>query len=424
MSRLNRRQFNQILTGSAAGAALGAPFTVLGAAKPKVVVIGGGAGGATVAHYLAKSGAVDVTLIEASRTYTSCFFSNLYLGGFRTFGSITHGYDKLRNEHRVTVINAMATSIDADKRQVRLADSSTVTYDRLVVAPGIDFKWGAIDGYDAEAAQVMPHAYKPGTQTQLLKTRMEAMPDGGLFVIAPPPNPFRCPPGPYERASMVAHYFSRLKPKSKILILDAKNKHSKQGLFHQAWSRFYPDMIEWLPADMTDGGVVAVDTKSMEVKTKDETFKVAAANIIPPQTAGRIALENGLANESGWCPVSADDLKSKLVDNVHLVGDAIIPGDMPKSGFSANSQAKVCVNAILADLASKRRFKPRFRNTCWSLVATDHGIKVGANYEATEEKIKKIDGFLSKSDETDDVRAATSREADGWYAGITADMFG
>jgi len=420
--RVSRRRFTASLA-LVAGAVPFAPFSAIGAARPRVVVIGGGPGGATVARYVAGSGAIDVTLVEANRTYTTCYFSNLYLGGFRSFESITHGYDRLASDSGVNVVHAMARAVDTAARSVRLSDGTTLLYDRLVLAPGIEFKWDAIDGYDERAARRMPHAYRGGEQTRLLKAAVESVPDGGLFLIAPPPNPFRCPPGPYERASLVAHYFKQHNPRAKILIVDSKNKHSKQDLFQQAWQRFYPEMIEWLPAEMTSGGVKAVHPASMEVKTADESFKADAVNVIPPQTAGVIAINAGLADDSGWCPVHADSLASTLVDNVHLVGDAIIPGDMPKSAFSANSQAKVCANAIVADLAGKRRFAPRFRNTCWSLVASEHAIKVGASYEATPEKIKKRDGFLSSMDESDAVRASTAREANGWYSGFTKDVF-
>ena len=419
---MNRRRFAK-LSGAVGSATLIAPFGVLGQAKPRVVVIGGGAGGATTARYIAKSGAVDVTLVEASKNYTTCFFSNLYLGGFRTFDSITHTYDKLASES-ITVINERAEAVDTDAKQVKLAGGSSVEYDRLVVAPGIDFKSDAIEGYDDEAQEIMPHAYKPGEQTKMLAARLQEMPDGGVFVIAPPGNPFRCPPGPYERASMIAHYFKENKPKSKILILDAKNKHSKQALFQEGWERFYPGMVEWVPADMSGGGVVAVDAKAMMVKTPDEEFEVAGANIIPAQVAGAIAAQAGLTDDSGWCPVHPETLESKQVPGVHLVGDAIIPGDMPKSAFSANSQAKVCANAILSELTESKRFPAKFRNTCWSLLATDHGVMVGANYEATAEKIAKTDGFISEVGETDELRATTANEANAWYDGITADIFG
>ena len=399
------------------------PFSVTGTAKPKVVVVGGGAGGATVARYVAQAEGVDVTLVETNPYYSTCFFSNLYLGGFRSLESLTHGYDTLSTEHGVRIINDTATAVEVDQRLVRLSNGGAIPYDRLVLSPGIDFKYEAIEGYGPEAEIYMPHAYKAGAQAALLKRQLVNMEDGGLVVIVPPPNPFRCPPGPYERASMMAHYLKHHKPRSKILILDPKDKHSKQALFQEAWERFYPGMIEWLPGELT-GGVKAVGIKSMSVMTANETHKAAVVNIIPPQQAGWIARTAGAADPTGWCPVHAHNLASKQLPHVHLVGDSIIPGDMPKSGFSANSQAKVCANAIMAELTGKRAFKPRFRNTCWSLVATDHGVKVGASYEATEEKIRKTSDFISQVGEGDAIREATAHEANGWYTGITTDIFG
>ncbi len=427
MTRFTRREFAGATLGSAvvlAGASVVAP-AVVGAAKPRLVVIGGGPGGATVARYVAKASPdIDVTLINGTASFSTCFFSNLYVGGFRSFESITHSYDRLVQDYGIKVLIDWAVAIDGAAKQVTLARGGSLGYDKLVVAPGIDFRFDAIDGYGPEAIDAMPHAWQAGEQTVNLKRQLLDMEDGGTFVICPPPNPFRCPPGPYERVSMVAHYFKHHKPRSKILILDAKDKFSKQGLFQQAWSRFYPERIEWLPAEITGGGVRAVDPGNRQVITEDETFVASVANVIPPQQAGRIAGQAGLADESGWCPVQPATLESKLVPDIHLVGDAIIPGDMPKSGFSANSQAKVCAQALLAALIDKKAFKPRFRNTCWSLVTTDHGIKVGANYEATEEKIAKIEGFISDENENDEVRAETAREANGWYDGITKDIFG
>ena len=427
MTRFTRREFAGAMLGSSAilaGASVAAP-AVVGAAKPRLVVIGGGPGGATVARYVAKATPdIEVTLINGSDRFSTCFFSNLYLGGFRSFESITHSYDRLAQDYGVKVLIDWAVAIDGASKQVSLARGGSLGYDKLVVAPGIDFRYEAIEGYGPEAIDAMPHAWQAGEQTVNLKRQLLDMEDGGTFVICPPPNPFRCPPGPYERVSMVAHYFKHHKPRSKILILDAKDKFSKQGLFQVAWSRFYPGMIEWLPAEITGGGVRAVDPDNRQVMTEDETFDASVANVIPPQRAGRIAGQAGLADDSGWCPVQSATLESTLIPDAHLVGDAIIPGDMPKSGFSANSQAKVCAQALLASLIEKKAFKPRFRNTCWSLITTDHGIKVGANYEATDEKIAKIEGFISDDEESDAVRAETAREANGWYDGITKDIFG
>jgi NADPH-dependent 2,4-dienoyl-CoA reductase/sulfur reductase-like enzyme len=421
---LTRRRFGKLAGATGLAAAALSTRPVFGAGKAKVVVIGGGAGGATVARYVAKDAKdIEVTLVEANRNYTTCFFSNLYLGGFRSFESITHSYDTLASQYGVTVVHDRATAIDPAKKIVQLNGGDTLSYDRLVVAPGIEMKFDTIEGYSQKASQIMPHAWQAGPQTRILKSQLLEMEDGGTVVIAPPPNPFRCPPGPYERASMVAHYLKNNKPRSKIVILDAKNKFSKQKLFEDAWVRYYPGLIEWVPLEIT-GGIEMVDTKAMTVKTTSETVKASVANIIPAQRAGRIAQVAGLADKSGWCPVEPATLASKLQPDIHLVGDAIIPGDMPKSGYSANSQAKTCALAVRVALTDAKAFPPRFRNTCWSLLANDDAVKVGATYKATEEKIAKTDSFISKAGEEDEVRAATAREAFAWYDGIAKDMFG
>ncbi len=421
---IQRRHF---LIGSAAlagASALPAPF-VLGQGKPKVVVIGGGAAGATVAKYLAKDskGAIDVTLVEPVKQYQTCFFSNLYLGGFRDYDSIVHNYDKLASAYGVKLAYQAAASIDRDKKQVKLADGTMLAYDRVVVSPGIDLKFDSVPGYSQEAAEKMPHAWKPGPQTKLLKAMIDAVPDGGLVVMLAPPNPYRCPPGPYERVSMMAHAFKATgRNKCKIVILDPKEKFSKQAVFQPAWEKHYPGMIEWLtPAIYTE--IKSVNPAENIVETGFETYKAALVNVIPAQTAGRIALDAGLANQSGYCPIDAFTMKSKMDPNIHVVGDACIPGDMPKSAFAANSQAKVAAMSIRGELLKAPTFPARFANTCWSLVETDDCIKIGGRYEATDEKIKEVEGFVSKPTDTDDVRKQNYEESLGWYAGITADMF-
>lgn len=265
--RFTRREFG-IMAGAASVAASGLAAPAIAQGKPKLVVIGGGPGGATVARYVAKDskGAIDVTLVDANAKHTTCFFSNLYLGGFRTFDSITHGYDKLSSDYGIDVVQGFVVGVDAAKRSVSLAGGATISYDKLVVAPGIDFKFEAYEGYGEETTETIPHAWKAGPQTQILKRQLEAMDDGGVFVIAAPPNPFRCPPGPYERISMVAHYFKQHKPKSKIIAVDAKDKFSKQALFQEGWAEHYEGMIEWLPLNIT-GGVKAVDVKGMALRT-------------------------------------------------------------------------------------------------------------------------------------------------------------
>lgn len=422
--KFTRREFG-IIAGAAGVAASGLAAPAIAQAKPKLVVIGGGPGGATVARYVARDskGAVDVTLVEANARHTTCFFSNLYLGGFRTFDSITHGYDKLVSGYGINVVKGFANGVDAARRTVSLASGEKISFDKLVVAPGIDFKYEAYEGYNEAATSTITHAWKAGPQTQILKRQLEAMDDGGVFLIAPPPNPFRCPPGPYERIAMVAHYFKQHKPKSKIIAVDAKDKFSKQALFQEGWEKHYDGMIEWLPLKIT-GGVKAVDVKGMTLHTGGESFKGDVINVIPPQKAGDIATAAGLANESGWCPIDPFTMASTRVPNVYVIGDSSIAAQMPKSGFSANSQAKACAMAIRKELIGSKAFPPRYSNTCWSLISTDNAVKVGASYKATKEKIAKTDGFISKPGEDAALRTATAEEAFGWYSGITADIFG
>ena len=419
---LTRRGFAKL--SAAMAATLYAP-AVLGQSRPRVVVVGGGAGGATVARYIAKDskGAIDVVLIEPTRTYYSCFFSNLYIGGFRDFASIGHSYGTLASDYGVNVVHDWAVGIDRDAKQVALASGDAVAYDRLVVAPGIDFKYDSVPGYSLAAQNRMPHSWKAGSQTQLLKAQIEAMPEGGTFVMVPPPNPFRCPPGPYERISMVAHVLKEKNPTAKIVVLDPKEKFSKQALFEEGWQTHYEGMIEWIPASIS-GGVTRVDPDSMEIETDIETFKADAANVVPAQTAGRIALDSGLANDSGFCPIVPSSMQSQMDDNIYVLGDASIAGDMPKSAYSANSQAKLAALAVRAALTDSKLFPARFSNTCWSLIATDDGVKVGAKYKATDEKIAKTEGFISDTGEDAGLRRQTYQESLGWYAGITKDMFG
>ncbi|MFZ1339895.1 MAG: NAD(P)/FAD-dependent oxidoreductase [Paracoccaceae bacterium] len=418
---LSRRHF--IGSGIATGALLAAPM-VWGQAKPRVVVIGGGAGGATAARYIAKDsdGAIDVTLVEANPIYTTCFFSNLYLGGFRDFESLQHGYDKLSGGG-VTVINDMATGVDRDARTVTLAGGQVLTWDRLVLSPGIDFKDGSVPGWSLDAAEVMPHAYKAGPQTQLLRQKVDAMPQGGTFAMVAPPNPYRCPPGPYERISMVAHVLKERNPTAKILVLDPKDKFSKQALFEEGWGKHYNGMVDWIGPDF-GGNNVEVRPGTMEVVVDGEVMKVDCCNVIPGQMAGRIAALAGVTDDSGWAPVHPDSMKSKVDETIFVLGDSSAQGDMPKSGFSANSQAKVAAMAIRGELTGSKVFPAKYSNTCWSLIAPEDGVKVGASYEPTPEKIASVDSFVSATGEDAALRKATYQESLGWYAGITADIFG
>jgi len=418
----NRRTF---LGGAAAftAATLAAP-AVIGQAKPRVVVIGGGTGGATCARYIAKDsdGAIDVTLVEPNATYYTCYFSNLYIGGFRTFESLAHSYDKLTGEYGITLAQTTAEGVDRDAKTVTLASGEVLSYDRLVIAPGIDFRDGAVPGWDLAAAEIMPHAYKAGPQTQLLKAQIEAMPEGGLYCMVAPPNPYRCPPGPYERISMVAHVLRERNPTAKILIVDPKEKFSKQALFEEGWQKHYSGMIERIGPDF-GGQNVSVRPDTMEVDIDGTVEKVDVCNVIPGQQAGRIAHVAGVT-DGDWAPVDPFSMATKADENVYVLGDASAQGDMPKSGFSANSQAKVAAMHIRGALTGSRVFPAKYSNTCWSLIDTEDGIKVGASYEPTEEKIASVSSFISQTGEDAALRKVTFEESLGWYAGITADVFG
>jgi NADPH-dependent 2,4-dienoyl-CoA reductase/sulfur reductase-like enzyme len=320
------------------------------------------------------------------------------------------------------VIVDTAIEVDPAGRKVALAGGQVLDYDRLVMAPGIELLYDSIEGYGAAAAEAMPHAWQAGPQTRLLRRQIEAMDQGGLFVVAAPLNPYRCPPGPYERVCSVAHHFQERNPSAKILILDAKDTFAKQGLFEDAWARHYDGMIEWVPGAF-GGKVLAVDPDAMTLTTDVGTFQASVANIIPAQAAGAIARQAGLTDDSGWCPIVPASMQSRLNPEIHVLGDACAPGDMPKSAFSANSQAKVCAMAIRAALTGAEAFAPRFRNVCWSTLAPEDAVKIGASYEATDEKIAAIESFISQVGESAPLRAQTRAEADAWYTSFTADVF-
>lgn len=419
--RINRRQFSAGLL--AATGVVGMPGVLRAQAKPRVVVIGGGPGGATVAKYVARDsqGAVEVTMIEPLETFVTCFHSNLYLGDMRSFESICHGY-KL-GSYGVKHVRQFAAAIDRDKKEVRLADGSAVPYDRLVMAPGIDIKFDSVPGYSEAAAEIMPHGWKPGAQTKLVKKQLDALQDGATIVMVAPPNPYRCPPGPYERVSVMAKVLkAKGHTKSKIIVLDPKDKFSKMALFQEGWQKHYPGMVEWMDPKM-HGGIKGVDPAAMTVTTDFETIKADMVNVIPAQMAGKIAREAGLVNETGYCPIDATNMKSAIDPNIYVLGDASIAGAMPKSAFSANSQAKVVANAVRGELTGSRTFPARYANTCWSVLAQDDTVKIGGRYEPKDGKIAEIEGFVSKTGEDAGIRLQTSEENMGWYAGITADIF-
>ncbi|MBX3498992.1 MAG: FAD-dependent oxidoreductase [Alphaproteobacteria bacterium] len=403
--------------------ALAAPRLASAQAAGRVVVIGGGFAGATCARTLkALEPKLAVSLVEPDRVFTACPFSNGVIGGLREIAQQQFTHDGVE---RAGVTIARGTAIAVDGREVVLEGGARLAFDRLVLAPGIDLNWTGLPGYTEAASETMPHAWKAGAQTVLLRRQLEAMEDGGVVVMAAPANPFRCPPGPYERASLIAHYLKTRKPRSKLLLLDAKDAFSKQRLFQDAWARLYAGTLEWVP--LSKGGkVTSVDPATMTLSTEFAQHKAAVANVIPPQRAGRIAAAAGVADRSFWCPVEPVSFESKLRPGIHVIGDAAIMGAMPKSAFSANAQAKVCAAAIVARLAGREPVEPRLINTCYSLIAPDYGITVAGVYRPTNGQLADIPGAggVSPLEAPAEFRAREALYAEGWFRTITAETFG
>ena len=435
MTQLNRRHFLKLSAGAAAASSLTLPHFAH-AGTQKVVIIGGGVGGATAARYLKIADpAVEVILVEPKKTYHTCFMSNEVLSGERKMESISFGYDNIA-KMGVKVIHSAAKAIDATKKVVTLVDESSVAYDRLIVSPGIDFKWEDLEGYDAEVAKKIPHAWQAGEQTKTLRKQLEEMKDGGTVIIGvtPPNNSFRCPPGPYERTGLIASYLKHHKPKSKVLVLDAKEKFSKQGLFVAGWKDRYGygtdnSMIDWVPASK-EGKIVAVNAADNTVVAGEleDSHKGDVINIIPPQKAGKIAFIAGLTDKTGWCPVNKKTFESTIHKDIYVIGDASIASKMPKSGYSANSQAKVCAVAVISSLKGTEMVVPSYVNTCYSAIDSDYGISVAAvyRYSDADNMIMPVKGAggLSPADASAADRKREIGYAHSWFFNVTKDIFG
>jgi sulfide dehydrogenase [flavocytochrome c] flavoprotein subunit len=417
---LNRRS---LLKGAAV--LLPGPAFAQGTGGPRVVVIGGGFAGASVARFLKRANPkINVTLVEPNRTFTSCPFSNHVVIGLRDLRVQQFGYDKIAAEG-VTLAFVAATAIDAAKRSVTLADGTSLPYDRLVMAPGVDIDWRALPGYDQNAADVMPHAWKAGGQTLLLRAQLEAMEDGGKVLMSSPATPVRCPTAIYERASLIAYYLKSKKPKSKLIILDAKDTFSQQRNFQNAWKELYPNHLEWISLSQ-GGNVTSIQAVDRTLVTDFDNFEADVANVIPPQKAAAIAQVAGVADRTGWCPVEPLGFESQLVPNIHVIGDAAMTGAMPKAAFAANAQAKVCAVAITALLAGRKPPEPRLINTCYSLVAPDYGISFAEVFKPANNMLVDVEGSGGSSP-TDAPPAARKQEADyaeGWFKTITTEVFG
>ena len=415
---------NAVLGITAAAASLATPSILRAQSAGRIVVVGGGFGGAACARALKRADAnLQVTLIEPNKVFTSCPFSNEVIAGLRKMETQQFGYDRIAAEG-IAVVAQAATAIEPQKRSVTTADGTAFAYDRLVLSPGIDFHGEALPGYDDAASEKMPHAWKAGAQTLLLRKQLEAMADGGTVAIAIPANPSRCPPAPYERASLIAHYLKTNKPRSKVLILDAKDNFSQQRLFERAWKELYGDMIERV--GLSQGGrVTSVDPQTLTIVTEFGNYTPDVANIIPPQRAGRIAEIAGAADTTGWCPIDPVSFESKLVKDIHVIGDACLGGGIPKSASAASGQGKACATAIVRLLAGRAPETPRLTGVCYNTVAPGYGFSLAGNYQPRGDIFAEVEGgATSPVDAPRELRAREAAEAERWFQTITADTFG
>ncbi|WP_455284786.1 FCSD flavin-binding domain-containing protein [Cupriavidus necator] len=421
---MQRRDF----LGAAGAAVLGSVGVraARAAAPAKVVVVGGGYGGATAARYLREwSGqAIEVTLVEPNPVFISCPLSNLVIGGSRQMADLTLPYDALVRRHGVKLVRDTAVAIDPGKRTVRLAGGATLPYDRLLLSPGADMMSDALPGLKQPGGDQVLHAWKAGPQTVALRRQLEAMPDGGTYAITIPLAPYRCPPGPYERACQVAHYFRQHKPRSKVLILDANpDITSKAGLFRQVWASQYKGMVEYRPQYNT----VDVDpaTRTLKFEVQDDE-RADVLNVLPPQRAGAIAVSAGLATANGkWCEVDFVSFESRAAPNIHVIGDAIqIAPLMPKSGHMANQHGKVAAAAMIALLSGRAPDpQPLYNNTCYSFTSDREAVHVASvhRYDAAQKTMLTVPGSGGLSE------APNTLEGDyalAWARSIWAEMLG
>lgn len=396
-----------------------------------VIVVGGGFAGATVAKTLRQlSPNLRITLIEPKPIYVSCPASNWLLGGLTTLGKLSIDYQRFSELHDINVVQATVSAIEARKRRVILVGGVQLPYDRLILAPGIDFRWTAIAGYDQLVAQDFPHAWQAGPQTVQLAAQLQNLPAGGVVVISAPADPYRCPPGPYERASMMAFWLKRHNPHAKIIILDHKRSFSKQALFEHLWKQHYgygtpQALIEW--HSLADNPLVSFDPDSKTLISEfGDRFSGDLINIIPPQQAGAIATRAGLTDDSGWCQVDAATAQSKVDPFIHVIGDAAQFAPIPKSAFAAHSEAKSCALAVVSLLAEQTPPTPTWLNTCYSLVTEDRGISIAGVYGLDQNRsVALIEGSGGVSSDLSD--AALSREADfarRIYSNLLQNSFG
>ncbi len=424
---MQRRQFIQRVgvTGSLGSVGwVAGCASPMGGTKPHVVVVGGGYAGATAAKYVRmwSEQGIDVTLVEPNAVFVSCPLSNLVLGGSKSMADISTPYDNLVKRHGVRLVQDTVTRIDADKRLVVLGKGQTLSYDRLILSPGVDFIWDSLPGMGTAAAkEKVLHAWKAGTQTLALRRQLEAMPDGGVFAISIPLAPYRCPPGPYERACQVAHYFSKAKPKSKVLVLDANDDVTSKGaLFKKAWAERYKGIVEYRPKHK----VVDVDVATSTLKFEfNDDLKAQVLNVLPDMRAGDIAVNSGLATANKrWCEVDFLTFESVAAKNIHVLGDAIqIAPLMPKSGHMANQHGKTCAAAVVALLTGEKpNSQPIYNNTCYSFVSDEDVVHVSSvhRYDAEKKTMLTVPGSGGLSSAANELEG---RYALAWAQNIWAD---
>jgi sulfide dehydrogenase [flavocytochrome c] flavoprotein chain len=418
---VTRRDVARGIASAAAASALPRPLLAQGTAR--IVVIGGGFGGASCARALRQlDPKLQLTLVEPNQVFTACPFSNEVIAGLRELPMQQFTYDGIAATG-VTVVPQAATRIEPQARTVTLADGNSLSYDRLVLAPGIDLRFDALPGYDEAAAAKMPHAWKAGEQTTLLRKQIEAMADGGTVVLAVPAAPLRCPPAPYERASLIAHYLKNNKPRSKVLILDAKDGFSQQKLFEAAWKELYPGMIERIA--LSQGGrVTSVDAATNTIVTDFGNYTADVASVIPPQKAGRIAEIAGAADNTGWCPIDPVSFASKLVPNIHVIGDACIAGQLPKSASAASAQGKACAAAIVNLMSGKPPEAPRLTGACYNTVEPGYAFSLSGVYLPKDGQFGEVESATSPVNAPREERRREAERAENWFKTITVDIFG
>lgn len=428
MSGISRRNFLgwgiATVLSSGLGACAKRPTKIVQPlANAQIVVLGGGYAGATAARTLRMlDPTVRVTLIERNARYYSCPGSNEILAGSKHLKDIKRDHKQLAKARGIQFVNAETTSVDVQRRMVKLSDGPEVPYDRLIVAPGIDFRWKAIEGYDEEASFTVPHAWKAGHQTMLLRRQLRAMPKGGVVLITVPANPYRCPPGPYERASLIAHFLKRYKPRAKIILLDDKTQFPKQSLFLQGWREFYPGMVEWISSEK-NGRLERIDAENRVVYSEFGKHQADVLNVIPPQKAGNLAYLMGLTDASGWCPVDLNSFESSLIPKIHVIGDACIATPMPKSAFAANAQAKLCALAVIDLLHGREPGAAPMINHCYSLLDPDHAISVTGVYAYSAKEKQMVATATAETQPHADWKQE-ARQARDWQKLLAQDVFG